>query len=993
MKKKRLIWTILMLLVMVLSLVTMFLPWSRSLGGGEAALPGTILRRVLAVLTVLVFLGSVFLFFTRRTAWGILYALVQGINLGVVRAVTNAANTEAGARLYGMTNWYAVCVFLTAAVALVWILGLIMGAWKRPAVKHKADLAADDHPTEKRLAAKKAARSRKSEGRENKNSRWADRETTGDEEYDEALAIAEEAERMRAKAEAARKAAEAAHEAGPEGGSHYNAGTGLKDRGTSAPSGDADADGKLPWSAADPTRSFLGDRAVLDQAPAAPEAEGAKNAVYAASARKDIYVTSAKETSDADGETEGRRMAEDQAAEKRAEGRRSADKAGAGPMDEEAEEDDYLDVAFMPLGPGQAAASAVSGVGTEEASDLSEDDLTDEEDEEQDNKKKPAEGNEDFMDALGGFLGNLFAATKKGAGKAASGIRAKAQEARARRKTEDELAAEEELAEEDDLAEEDEPAAEAEMTRAGGLASDGQTPEAGTDDEPGLFSPEAVSRNIMPDADSRKTKSMGRSAMEVDDMARDEGGFHIFGREKRDEVEEEPKFLRDRRKKNRSKQDKSDRKPGFVPSVGLIVKVGLGLAAVILAVVAAFLLVRRFKLESIDMEDYVVISSSGYEGYGVAEIKVDSEGLEKAVAEALVRKGQIKAGSEGAVEAFRAFESYNIIMEQTGFTMDKRDHLSNGDVVTVTFSCDNTVLKEFGLKAGPERLTHTVSGLSEVKEYSPFDSDLTVEFTGTEPYGQIVLTWTGSYPLHFTKSQSEGLSNGDVVVVTALPNDGYDDEMLAVEYGIILKETTKEFPVTGLSNYIRDVSGLTDAALIGLDEEARAIIQDKAAGAYGKNETMAACERVGSLILTGTEETEARNYLYMVYKLTYQRAETSFDYYYYVRFRNVILHTDGSYEKDETSEVPTGRHGLFGLLDNDDALRIDWLHAVVGFETIEDIYTKKIADKVGVFTVSTDLAITGIPADSLTPAGGTSGTAVEPTVSPEAAAPGEDVPL
>lgn len=1045
MRKKRLIWTIIMLAVMAASLVTMFLPWSRSLGGSDAVLPGNILRWVLAAVVTLVFAGSVFLYFTRRTAWGMLYALLQGVNLFAMRAVTRGANTEAGTQLYGMTAWYAVCVFFTAAILLVWVLGFFMGAWKRPSVKHQIDPHPADAPRAgwKFPVGKKASRGKKAPDR-----RKADREEP-DEEYDEALAIAEEAERMRAKAEAARKAADSA--GAPEQSAWGTAGSGAsssqegpgfflgdiaapedtpaprkkasvrasqdglsgaKDRITApaAPENEApEVQAVLNMLAPDADRTLsdqtgaeeAGAAERTNQAPAADRSLSEQTEEEAAGSAEENVITPAAGRAVSDQtDAEASEAAEENVltpdAEESQPGQ-DASKASEpeeGPAsrnmpapdadrdlsDEEAdeeEEEDYLDASYAPVDGKSEDADTGKSPGVKAKTVYPEDEEPDEEpgDEEEDTGED-GDKNEDFMDALGGFLGRLFAATKKGAAKAAGGIRAKATEARARRKSEDELAAEDELAEEDALDEED---AAAEDSGEASILTD--------------RSPDAVARAIMPDADENASldRAEKKSSGERDDEDGKKEGFRIFGKVRRDDVEEEPEFLRKRKKKSKAKPDEDGRRPGFIPSTGLLVKAGIGLVVILLAVLAVFLLVRRFRLESIDMEDYVVISSSGYEGYGVAEIKVDSEALEAAVADALVSKGQIKAGTGSAVEAFRAFESYNIIMEQLGYTVDKDDHLSNGDVVTVSFVCDNTVLKEFGLKAGPESITHTVRGLRVVKEYSPFDSDLIVEFTGTEPYGRIVLTWAGDYPLHFTKSKSDGLSNGDVVVVTALPNDGYDAESLAVEYGIILTETTKEYPVTGLSNYISNVSSLSGTVLSGLDEEAQAIIQDKAAGDYAGNETLAASERVGSMILTGSEETEARNYLYMVYKLTYQRGKTTFDYYYYVRFRNVILHTDGSYEKDETCEVPTGRHGLFGLLDNNDALRIDWLHAVVGFKTVEDLYIKKIEDKIGTFTISTDLGLEGIPADALTPAGGTSGNSEpsEQTISPDPVDPAE----
>ena len=182
-----------------------------------------------------------------------------------------------------------------------------------------------------------------------------------------------------------------------------------------------------------------------------------------------------------------------------------------------------------------------------------------------------------------------------------------------------------------------------------------------------------------------------------------------------------------------------------------------------------------------DME----ITFSGADGYGVAEVEN---------AYTWVDNLNLDTDNDGENDP----DVVNEVRSAVTYELDKTENLSNGDTVTLTVTVDNSILSKYGYSASDFSNTYTASGLSEGKEIDIFE-DVTLECSGIAPFGTATVN-KGSedygFTISYSMNKSNGLSNGDTVVVTAEYT-----ETSAVKAGVFIKKNVKEYTVSGLQSY------------------------------------------------------------------------------------------------------------------------------------------------------------------------------------------------
>ncbi len=368
----------------------------------------------------------------------------------------------------------------------------------------------------------------------------------------------------------------------------------------------------------------------------------------------------------------------------------------------------------------------------------------------------------------------------------------------------------------------------------------------------------------------------------------------------------------------------------------------------------AFAWQQMNRSEKIDLNRYAVVSASGYDGYGRAEVSVDREALESDIAACLLSEGAIETGDgKSRLEAFRGSEHYEEIMEAISWELDREEDLSNGDTITLTVSYEPGDQGGFGLAFRSEPLLFTVSGLQEVADVDPFEM-LTVTAGGTGPDGSLRMEWDDSLPWTYEASADRGLSNGDEVRIQVVLAEGVDERTLAGKWGYRLNSSEMTFRVEGLPSYAVDLSGLSGEITGEIRDSAMDKVRQKITEGYAPDETLTDLAPAGTLLVSGRrEDGEFFNEIFSLFRVSYSNRETSLDYYYYVSCQDLILYPDGTWSLDEEScEYPTSLHGLFGLIDTGDYVRIDRLHAVTGFASSEDFYAACIEPLEEACTVS-----------------------------------------
>ena len=161
------------------------------------------------------------------------------------------------------------------------------------------------------------------------------------------------------------------------------------------------------------------------------------------------------------------------------------------------------------------------------------------------------------------------------------------------------------------------------------------------------------------------------------------------------------------------------------------------------------------------------------------------------------------------------------------------DGYANGDQIQVTAEFTDSYAKLMGLDVTDTTFTYSVEGLHEGTKVNPFDN-LKVTFSGISSDGEIEIDKSNcdefvKNNVRFYASESYDLKNGDTVTVTA-EYSSYTAE----NEEIIITETSKDYTVSGLSEYPDSLDGVDLSALnTKMDEEFKELFDSK----YAKGKT------------------------------------------------------------------------------------------------------------------------------------------------------------
>jgi len=197
----------------------------------------------------------------------------------------------------------------------------------------------------------------------------------------------------------------------------------------------------------------------------------------------------------------------------------------------------------------------------------------------------------------------------------------------------------------------------------------------------------------------------------------------------------------------------------------------------------------KYKVEGLEeavpipIEQGVDLAFSGYDGQG--------------------RCSQVLSGD---VDRFR--QGFEFVFTQGSA------NLSNGDWVELKVIPDNLFLTSKGRIARETTLSFEVKGLPPMTEIDLFE-DLVLIFDGVSDQGilsfdttRLPADWVEGgpqeeTPVRFTAVPSRGLSNGELVRVEAMVDAGW-----FAERGLKVEATTREYRVSGLKEYPRNLDGV-----------------------------------------------------------------------------------------------------------------------------------------------------------------------------------------
>ena len=332
-------------------------------------------------------------------------------------------------------------------------------------------------------------------------------------------------------------------------------------------------------------------------------------------------------------------------------------------------------------------------------------------------------------------------------------------------------------------------------------------------------------------------------------------------------------------------------------------------AAVILFVIIILVVNRK---TVVDLNKFVKEPVfEGYDGYGSAEtgFLFDSE----AFIEEYAGKIKYTGGNRSIVQDYSSPEE--MLADYANGYMDAGTNLKNGDSVEYKWTIDEELLKKLFKKCKIKHsdITYTVSGLTPLKEIDPFDY-ITVTFDGIAPNGNCALKVESEEDsvnsLYISADKTSGLSNGDTVKVKVASFYTENlDESMAQSYGVILKQTEKEYTVEGLVSYVGEYAELSEEYLTYVKSETEDVIAAYTANNYSDSVSVNDLEYAG-YIFENAKDSDSyygdNNILYVIYSGFVSSSKAEFDktkVYYPVKFSNIKKGTDGSIEGDASGDI------------------------------------------------------------------------------------------
>lgn len=211
---------------------------------------------------------------------------------------------------------------------------------------------------------------------------------------------------------------------------------------------------------------------------------------------------------------------------------------------------------------------------------------------------------------------------------------------------------------------------------------------------------------------------------------------------------------------------------------------------------------------TVNLNDYVTVTSSGYDGYGSIYVSFDYEQIVKDYADKLSNKLDTqyfgnKTASIAAEYVFFYYKPYAVAYETSR-------NFCNGDTVDLSWNTNDDGIKMLksvlNLNYTYKNFSYTVADLTELREVDPFEN-INIDYSGMDGEGtlySLINTYIDigngnkiGYDLQADLGDNNAWSNGDTLHVS-LEAEG---EMLAERYGIKLTRKEADVELIGFPYY------------------------------------------------------------------------------------------------------------------------------------------------------------------------------------------------
>lgn len=369
--------------------------------------------------------------------------------------------------------------------------------------------------------------------------------------------------------------------------------------------------------------------------------------------------------------------------------------------------------------------------------------------------------------------------------------------------------------------------------------------------------------------------------------------------------------------------------------------IGILIASAI-AIVACILCFNNRRI-FVNLNKYVTVSVEGYDTLGKADYQFDYSAFYEDYKDKI--KMQTNNGKSVMVQDWLGdnYFAVEMLQEYFGGSLNQTSKLSNGDIITFSWYCEDDVIKElFNCKLNYSDINVKVSGLDEIQTFDPFQG-IDVEIEGVLPKVTISVNNNSNKEaiedMYYSPVIKPTLRNGEEMTVRASVRGS--EEAFIEKNGMLPFPLEKHYTVNGYHEYIFTKKQLTNEHM---EELENLTYKELLSEPWSSNETIENVEFLGTYITSQKEpkygDSEDYGSIYVVCKV---KVNCSLDtaqglvnypveYYYYVEFENIILKTDGKLGQKNAYD---GYFGPFNKYNVDTGYGKYYYY---GYETLEELY-------------------------------------------------------
>lgn len=370
------------------------------------------------------------------------------------------------------------------------------------------------------------------------------------------------------------------------------------------------------------------------------------------------------------------------------------------------------------------------------------------------------------------------------------------------------------------------------------------------------------------------------------------------------------------------------------------------------------------------VDDYVTVEYTGCDHYGSAYVDFDSYSFQMDVIRygkpanktmKDLKKQLIKAEKEG--KSLKEYGKNEFISNLIKNSMNtdyewlreiynvndniqvhpvNTEMLSNGDDIELSMIYGEDMLKDFNLKLKESKNSIKVENLPDAVEVDPFEK-ISVEFEGISPNITARVIDDNDELSGYISTSIEGgdtdIKVGDTVKVVI---DVDEEELLTYE-GIHLSNLSKEYTCENMDAYVDSASQIPEDIMENMRKQAEDTFRSSVASEWSDDAELKDFKLIGNYFLKAKDGVwvDMPNQIYLIFKVTAKvEGEKKFSYYYYVRYKDVMLLKDGTCSVD----LADYKNSSYSYFDSSGFEKYD--HRFGGYEALDSLFNDCVTSQI-----------------------------------------------